>query len=160
MPSFDVVSEVDLHEVRNAVDQANREVAQRFDFKGIDASFELGDGEIVLKAESEFHLQQMTDILYSKMAKRKVDIQSLDPQPPEQSGKVARQRLRVRQGIDAELARRMVKDIKATKIKVQAQIQGDQLRVSGKKRDDLQQVIAFMREQKYDIPLQFTNFRD
>ena len=160
MPSFDVVSEVDLHEVSNAVDQANREVGQRFDFKGVDARFELGDGEIVLRAESEFHLQQMTDILHNKMAKRKVDIQSLDTQSPEHSGKVARQRVLIRQGIDTDLARRMVKDIKGAKFKVQSQIQGDQLRVSGKKRDDLQQVIAFLREQKYGIPLQFTNFRD
>jgi uncharacterized protein YajQ (UPF0234 family) len=154
------VSEVDLHEIRNAVDQANREVGQRFDFKGVDARFELHDGEIVLQAESEFHLQQMTDILHSKMAKRRVDIQSLDPQSPEQGGKVVRQHILVRQGVDSDLARRMVKDIKGTKVRVQTQIQGEQLRVSGKKRDDLQQVIAFLREQQYDIPLQFTNFRD
>lgn len=160
MPSFDVISEVDLHEVGNAVDQANREVNQRFDFKGVDASFELGDGEIVLKGESDFHLKQMTDILHAKMAKRKVDIRSLDPAEPELSGKSARQRIAIRQGIDTDLARRMVKDIKASKLKVQAQIQGDQLRVSGKKRDDLQQVMALLREQKYGLPLQFTNFRD
>lgn len=160
MPSFDVVSEVDLHEITNAVDQANREVGTRFDFKGVDASFELGDGEIVLKGESDFHLKQMMDILHAKMAKRKVDIQSLDPQEPELSGKVARQRILIRQGIETDLARRMVKELKGTKMKVQAQIQGDQLRVSGKKRDDLQQAIAFLREQKYGIPLQFTNFRD
>lgn len=160
MPSFDVVSEVDLHEVANAVDQANREVRQRFDFKGVDADFELSDDGIQLKGESEFHLQQMTDILHAKMAKRKVDIQSLDPQPPELSGKTARQRILLRQGIETDLARRMVKDLKGTKMKIQAQIQGDQLRVSGKKRDDLQQAIAFLREQKYDLPLQFTNFRD
>ena len=160
MPSFDVVSEVDLHEVSNAVDQANREVGQRFDFKGVDASFELGENEIVLKGESEFHLQQMSDILRNKMAKRKVDAESLEPQEVEMSGKTARQRVVIRQGIDSDLARRMVKDIKARKLKVQAQIQGDQLRVSGKKRDDLQQVIAFVKEQNYGLPLQFTNFRD
>jgi len=160
VPSFDVVSEVDLHEITNAVDQANREVGTRFDFKGVDASFELGDGEIVLKGESDFHLKQMTDILHAKMAKRQVDIQSLDAQEPELSGKVARQRILIRQGIETDLARRMVKDLKGTKMKVQAQIQGDQLRVSGKKRDDLQEAIAFLREQKYGIPLQFTNFRD
>jgi len=160
VPSFDVVSEVDLHEITNAVDQASREVGTRFDFKGVDASFELGDGEIVLKGESDFHLKQMTDILHAKMAKRQVDIQSLDAQEPELSGKVARQRILIRQGIETDLARRMVKDLKGTKMKVQAQIQGDQLRVSGKKRDDLQEAIAFLREQKYGIPLQFTNFRD
>lgn len=160
MPSFDVVSEVDLHEVSNAVDQANREVNQRFDFKGVDASFELGEGEIVLKGESEFHLQQMSDILRNKMAKRKVDIQSLDPQEFEMSGRTARQRVVIRQGIETDLARRMVKDVKGTKIKVQTQIQGDQLRITGKKRDDLQGVMAFLREQAYGLPLQFTNFRD
>jgi len=160
VPSFDVVSEVDLHEISNAVDQANREVRQRFDFKGVDAEFELGEGEIVLRGESEFHLQQMTDILHNKMAKRKVDILSLDPKEPEMAGKTARQRILIRQGIESDLAKRMVKDIKGSKLKVQAQIQGDQVRVSGKKRDDLQQVIAFLREQKYGLPLQFINFRD
>jgi hypothetical protein len=160
MPSFDVVSEVDAHEISNAVDQSNREVAQRFDFKGVEASFELGETEIVLKGESEFHLQQMLAILHTKMAKRKVDIRSLDEQEPDVSGKLATQRLTIRQGIDSELARRMVKDIKATKTKVQTQIQGDQLRVSGKKRDDLQETIAFLRNRDYQIPLQFTNFRD
>lgn len=160
MPSFDVVSEVDLHEVSNAVDQANREVNQRFDFKGVDASFELGEGEIVLKGESEFHLQQMSDILRNKMAKRKVDIRSLDSQEIEMSGQAARQSVVIRQGIETDLARRMVKDVKGTKTKVQAQIQGDQLRITGKKRDDLQSVMAFLREQAYGLPLQFTNFRD
>jgi len=159
VPSFDVVSEVDLHEISNAVDQANREVRQRFDFKGVDAEFELTD-HIALRAEAEFQLQQMMDILHSKMAKRKVDILSLDAQEPEMAGKTARQRVLIRQGIESDLAKRMVKDIKGTKIKVQAQIQGDQVRVTGKKRDDLQQVIAYLREQKYGIPLQFINFRD
>ena len=160
MPSFDVVSEVDLQEVRNAVDQANREVGTRFDFKGVDARFELSGSAVELSAEHEFQLQQMMDILRQKLVKRKVDIDCMEIGEPQTSLNAARQRVTIRQGLDSELAKRMVKAIKGAKLKVQAQIQGDQLRVTGKKRDDLQQVIALLREADYGLPLQFVNFRD
>ena len=160
MPSFDVVSEVDMHELGNAVDQANREVDTRFDFKGSDARFELSGAEITLSAENEFQLQQMMDILQKKMVKRGVDIACLDISEPETSGMRARQKVTVRQGVDKDTARKIVKLIKDMKLKVQAAIQGEQVRVTGKKRDDLQQVMAMLREQKLDLPLQFTNFRD
>lgn len=160
MPSFDIVSEVDIQEVRNAVDQANREVGTRFDFKGVDAKFEQNESEITLKAEQEFQLNQMMDILRQKLVKRKVDIACMEVKDPETSLNAARQQVLIRQGIDTVTAKKMVKDIKAAKIKVQAQIQGEQVRVTGKKRDDLQQVISMMREADYDLPLQFQNFRD
>jgi uncharacterized protein YajQ (UPF0234 family) len=160
MPSFDITSEVNIQEVRNAVDQSNREIATRFDFKGVDALFEQNDAEITLRAEQEFQLNQMMDILRQKLVKRKVDIAALDVKDPELSLNAARQQVLLKQGIDSATAKKMVKEIKASKIKVQAQIQGDQLRVTGKKRDDLQQVISMMREANYDLPLQFQNFRD
>ncbi|MCU0834885.1 MAG: YajQ family cyclic di-GMP-binding protein [Chromatiaceae bacterium] len=160
MPSFDVVSEVDLQEVRNAVDQANREIGTRFDFKGVKASFELAGTEIRLLAEQEFQLQQMMDILRQKLVKRGVDIGSLDAAPPVMSLNAARQTVTVRQGIDVDTARALVKALKTSKLKVQAQIQGEQLRVSGKQRDDLQGAIVLMREGDWGLPLQFTNFRD
>jgi uncharacterized protein YajQ (UPF0234 family) len=160
MPSFDVVSEVDLQEVRNAVDQANREVGTRYDFKGVDAKFELTDADIKLSAEVEFQLSQMMDILRQKLVKRKVDIASMDIKEPETSLNTARQHVIIKQGIDTDSAKKMVKNIKGSKIKVQAQIQGEQVRVTGKKRDDLQQVMAQLREADYGLPLQFTNFRD
>jgi cyclic-di-GMP-binding protein len=160
MPSFDIVSEVDLQEVRNAVDQANREVGTRFDFKGVDAKFEQTDADIKLTADNEFQLNQMMDILRQKLVKRKVDITSMDIKEPETNLNSARQQVIIKQGIDSDTARKMVKAIKGSKIKVQAQIQQDQIRVSGKKRDDLQQVIAFLREADYGLPLQFINFRD
>jgi uncharacterized protein YajQ (UPF0234 family) len=134
MPSFDVVSEVDLQEVRNAVDQANRELATRFDFRKVNANFELTGGEVGLRAEQEFHLQQMMDILRQKLVKR--------------------------QGIDSDTAKDMVKALKASKLKVQAQIQGEQVRVTGKQRDDLQQAMAHLRSGDWGRPIQFTNFRD
>jgi uncharacterized protein YajQ (UPF0234 family) len=160
MPSFDVVSEVDLQEVRNAVDQANREVGTRYDFKGVDAKFELTDSDIKLSAEVEFQLNQMMDILRQKLVKRKVDVASMDIKDPETSLNAARQHVVIKQGVDTETAKKMVKNIKGSKIKVQAQIQGEQVRVTGKKRDDLQQVIALLREADYGLPLQFDNFRD
>lgn len=160
MPSFDIVSEVDLQEVRNAVDQANREVGTRFDFKGVDAKFEQTDAEIKLSADNEFQLNQMMDILRQKLVKRKVGVSSMDIKEPETNLNSARQQVIIKQGIDSETAKKMVKAIKGSKAKVQAQIQGDQVRVSGKKRDDLQQVIAFIREEDYGLPLQFINFRD
>jgi uncharacterized protein YajQ (UPF0234 family) len=160
MPSFDIVSEVDIQEVRNAVDQANREIETRFDFKGVNAKFEQSEGEITLRAEQEFQLNQMMDILRQKLVKRKVDIQSMDVREPETSLNAARQLVVMKQGIESLTAKRMVKDIKASKLKVQAQIQGEQVRVTGKKRDDLQQVISLLREADYGLPLQFQNFRD
>ncbi|MCG7894683.1 MAG: YajQ family cyclic di-GMP-binding protein [Candidatus Thiodiazotropha taylori] len=160
MPSFDIVSEVDLQEVRNAVDQANREIGTRFDFKGVDAQFEQNESEINLKAEQEFQLNQMMDILRQKLVKRGVDVAAMDILEPQTSLNAARQAVKIKQGIETDIAKKMVKQIKASKLKVQAQIQGDQLRVSGKKRDDLQQVITLMRESDYGLPLQYQNFRD
>lgn len=160
MPSFDVVSEVELSEVRNAVDQASREVGTRFDFKGVDASFELKDAEITVTAESEFQVQQMMDILKSKMVRRDIDVRSLQEGDIQQAGKKATQKVTVQQGIETDTQRKLVKLIKDGKHKVQTSMQGDKLRVSGKKRDDLQGVIAMLRDAKVDIPLQFNNFRD
>jgi cyclic-di-GMP-binding protein len=160
MPSFDICSEIDLQEVRNAVDQANREIATRFDFKGVKASFELAEGKILMVAEQEFQLQQMMDILRQKLVKRSVDLKALDPRDPITTLNAARQEVGLKQGVDAETAKRMVKAIKASKLKVQAQIQGDQVRVTGKKRDDLQEAIAELRTEDWGLPLQFTNFRD
>lgn len=160
MPSFDICSDIDLQEVRNAVDQANREIATRFDFKGVKASFELADGKILMVGEQEFHLQQMMDILRQKLVKRSVDIKAIDPQEPVVTLSAARQEIGLKQGVDAETAKRMVKLIKSSKLKVQAQIQGDQVRVTGKKRDDLQEAIAALRAEDWGLPIQFTNFRD
>ncbi|MES9874873.1 MAG: YajQ family cyclic di-GMP-binding protein [Candidatus Sedimenticola sp. 6PFRAG7] len=160
MPSFDIVSEVDIQEVRNAVDQANREVTTRFDFKGVDAKFEQSNEEIKLSAEQDFQLKQMMDILRQKLAKRNIDVGCMEAKEPECNLNAARQQVVIKQGIDTDTARKMVKGIKASKIKVQAQIQGEQVRVTGKKRDDLQQVIALLRDSDYGLPLQFNNFRD
>lgn len=160
MPSFDVVSEVDMQEVRNAVDQASREVTTRFDFKGVEASFELLEGQVLLRAEQEFQLRQMMDILRQKLVKRDVDIACMEIGEPHVGLNASRQIATIRQGIEGDLAKRLVKDIKASKLKVQAQIQGVQVRVSGKKRDDLQQVMGLLRETDYGLPLQFQNFRD
>lgn len=160
MPSFDVVSECDLQEVRNAVDQANREIGTRFDFKGVDAVFELAEGEIRMRAEQEFQLQQMMDILRQKLVKRKVELSALDVDDPVTSLNAARQRVGLKQGIDSDTAKRMVKSLKSSKLKVQTQVQGDQLRVTGKQRDDLQQAIAHLKATDWQRPLQFTNFRD
>jgi len=160
VPSFDVVSEVDLQEVRNAVDQGNREVGQRFDFKGSDARFEQKENEITLHAQNDFQLRQMMEVLEKKLAKRNVDLACLDRGEPELSGSAARQQVTVRQGIDTDTARRIVRDAKDSRIKVQAQIQGEQVRITGKQRDDLQQVITLLRGRDYQLPLQFINFRD
>jgi uncharacterized protein YajQ (UPF0234 family) len=160
VPSFDVAAECDLQEVRNAVDQANREIDTRFDFKGVEASFEVVDGVIGLKAEQEFQLQQMMDILRQKLTKRKVDLAALDVGEPVTSLNAARQQVGLKQGIDADTAKRMTKALKASKLKVQAQIQGEQLRVTGKKRDDLQDAIALLKSEDWKLPLSFTNFRD
>ena len=161
MPSFDVVSEVDMHEVNNAIDQSNREVSTRFDFKGVDAKFSLNDASnISLSAEGEFQLQQMLDILRGKMAKRGIDANVLKAGNVEKSGQRANLQVTVQQGIETDLARKIVKMVKETKIKVQTAIQGEKLRVTGKKRDDLQEVIALLKDAKLDIPLQYNNFRD
>jgi uncharacterized protein YajQ (UPF0234 family) len=160
MPSFDVVSEIDHHELSNAVDQANREVITRFDFKGTDSRFELAGTVITMKTESEFQLDQMLDVLYSKMTKRGIDLDAVEPGESVIMAKTATRPVTVREGIDTELGRKIVKDIKASKIKVQASIQGDQVRVTGKKRDDLQQVIAMLKGAELGLPLQFKNFRD
>ncbi len=160
MPSFDVVSDFDAHEAANAVDQANREVTTRFDFKGTGSKFELDNQVIALTSQSEFQLQQMMDILRQKLAKRGVDLGCLDEQEPEITGSAARQNVILRRGIDSDLARRLVKTVKNSKIKVQAAIQGDKLRISGKKRDDLQATIRLLKETDVDLPLQYENFRD
>jgi uncharacterized protein YajQ (UPF0234 family) len=160
MPSLDVVSEVDLQEVRNAVDQATRELGTRFDFRGIDASFELNEERILLAAEEEFQLGQMLDILHDKLLKRGIDIRVLDPGKVEASGKQKRQSFSLKQGIDRDNAKKIVKLIKDSKLKVQSQVQGEQVRVTGKKRDDLQQVMALLKDSELDVPLNYTNFRD
>lgn len=160
MPSFDVVSEVNMHELANALDQANREVSTRYDFKGADAKIEQLDNVLTLEAETEFQLDQMLSLLYQKLAKRGVDIGNLEVKPVVITGKRARQTINVRQGIDKELAKTIVKRIKESKLKVQAAIQGEQVRITGKKKDDLQEAIALLRTAKLDLPLQYTNFRD
>lgn len=161
MPSFDVVSEVDKHVLTNTVDQANRVVGNRYDFKGVDAHFERKEFVVTLTAEADFQLQQMLDILQGTMVKNNIDIACLEIKDPTTVGKQARQEIVVRTGLETELSKKMVKLIKDSKLKVQAQIQGDQLRVTGKKRDDLQQVMALLRgAEGVDMPLQFTNFRD
>jgi uncharacterized protein YajQ (UPF0234 family) len=160
MPSFDVVSEFDAHEATNAVDQANREVTNRFDFKGTGSKYDLEKDIITLTSQSDFQLQQMMDILHQKLSKRGIDISCLKEEEPEITGTVARQKVIMRQGLDTLLAKDLIKKIKASKIKVQAAIQGEKLRVSGKKRDDLQAVIALLKEAEVDMPLQYDNFRD
>jgi cyclic-di-GMP-binding protein len=160
MPSFDVVSDFDAHEASNAVDQANREVNTRFDFKGTGSKYAL-DGQIIsMTTQTDFQLKQMLDILRQKLAKRSIDVACIEEQEPEFSGSEARQNITLRRGIDTPLARSMVKKIKSTKIKVQTAIQGDKLRVSGKKRDDLQAVISMLKEEDVALPLQYENFRD
>ena len=162
MPSFDVVSEIDQQEVRNAVDQASREVATRFDFKGTNSSVELGTGEIVLHSVSEDRLTALRQVLEEKLVKRKVSLKALDYQKVEEaSGGTARQHVKLVAGINRDKATEINKHIKAMSLKgVQSQVQGEQVRVTGKKRDDLQAVIASLKEKDLGIPLQFTNFRD
>jgi uncharacterized protein YajQ (UPF0234 family) len=160
MPSFDIVCKTDQHEITNAVDQANREVNTRFDFKGSQSSFRQDKDKITLESESEFQIKQMTDILYAKMAKRSIDPGHLEWGKIETANQRAVQIATVKEGIDKDLARKLVKLIKDTRLKVQAQIQDDQVRVSGKNRDDLQQIIAVLRKFDSPLPLQFINFRD
>ena len=160
MPSFDTVSEVDLHEVTNAVDQTNREISNRFDLKGTGAEVSEENEGLMVKADNEFQLEQVMDVLRGKMAKRGVDADALDPGEVETNVSESRQPVRLVQGIDTATAKQIVKLIKQSKIKVQAAIQGEKVRVTGKKRDDLQAVMALLREESLSVPLQFNNFRD
>lgn len=160
MPSFDIVSEVDKHELTNAVDQMNREVSNRFDFKGSDAKFTLKEFEMTLEAQSDFQLKQMRDVMVNKLSKRGIDNRSLDRGKVEERGLRAYQTINVKCGINTEDAKKITKMIKEKKFKVQAAIQGEQVRVTGKKRDELQAVMAFLKDSDIDLPLQFTNFRD
>jgi uncharacterized protein YajQ (UPF0234 family) len=160
MPSFDVVSKIDTHEITNAVDQANRELNTRFDFKGTDARVEQAKNTLTIIAPSDFQLKQVDEILCGKLAKRSVDTRLLDYKDPTVNLSEARQEIEVKEGISQEFAKKLVKLIKESSIKVQASIQGEQVRVNGKKRDDLQAVIALLREAKLDMPVQFENFRD
>jgi uncharacterized protein YajQ (UPF0234 family) len=160
MPSFDIVSELDSHEVANAVDQANREVGTRFDFKGTDAKFELQEFVITLVAKADFQLKQMMDILRLKLSKRGIDVVCMKIDDPVIAGQTAKQTVTLRQGIETETGKKLQRLIKDSKLKVQAAIQDKQVRVTGKSRDDLQSAIALARNAKLDLPLQFTNFRD
>jgi uncharacterized protein YajQ (UPF0234 family) len=160
MPSFDIVSEVDSHELTNAIDQTNRELSTRFDFKDADAKVESTDEGLLLQAQSEFQIQQIVDILYKKVAKRGIEISALESGHLEVQNLRARLPMKLKQGIDKEVAKKINKLIKDSKIKVQTAIQDQQVRVTGKKRDDLQQIIALLRESNLGLPLQFTNFRD
>jgi len=160
VPSFDVVSEVDMHEMANALDQSRREITTRYDFRNSKALIESDDDVITLIADNEFQIQQMLDIVYGKMAKRGIDIKSIETSDIERRGTESRQKITVRQGIDKDTARKIVKMIKASKLKVQSAIQDQQVRVTGKKRDELQNIMAMLREGKLDLALQFTNFRD
>ncbi len=160
MPSFDVVSDFDAHEASNAVDQSNREVHTRFDFKGTGSKYELEGQLITLTTQSDFQLKQMLDILRQKISKRGIDIGCMKEEEPEITLSQARQIVLLRKGIETLLAKSLVKTIKGSKLKVQTAIQGDKLRVSGKKRDDLQSVISLLKDTDVDLPLQYENFRD
>lgn len=160
MPSFDTVSEVDLQEVTNAVDQTNREVGNRYDFKGSGARVIQAEDQLTLQADNEFQLNQVRDILHLKLAKRGIDLGSIEEGRLETTVNQARQTLRVQQGIPQDTAKKIVKLVKDSKLKVQASVQGDKVRVSGKNRDDLQKAIALLRESAIELPLQYINFRD
>ncbi|MFZ5557639.1 MAG: YajQ family cyclic di-GMP-binding protein [Pseudomonadota bacterium] len=161
MPSFDIVSQVDKQELRNAVDQTNKEVGNRFDFKGSDARVELAEYQLTVYADDDFKLAQVHDVLLGKLAKRGVDVRCLEKGDPEKiSGNKLKQAVTVRVGVESDLAKRIVRLVKDSKLKVQASIQGDTVRVSGAKKDALQEAIALVRKSVTDFPLQFTNFRD
>lgn len=160
MPSFDIVSEVDNHEVTNAVTQAQKEISNRFDFKNCTADIEFTKDLITITSDSDFQVGQIRDVLYNKMGKRGVDIHSFEKGNTETTGMTCRQKLTLREGIDKDSAKKIIKLIKDTKLKVQASIQQQQVRVTGKSRNDLQSVIAMLREAKLDLPLQYINFRD
>ena len=160
MPSFDIVSEFAMNEVINAVDQASREVNQRFDFKGTNAKYELKDHVITLSAPADFQLKQMIEILKLKLAKRGIDVACVKIDEPVTTGQTAKQVVTLREGIETELGKKIQRQIKDSKLKVQAALQDKQVRVTGKSRDDLQDVIALVRKAELELPLQFTNFRD
>jgi uncharacterized protein YajQ (UPF0234 family) len=160
MPSFDVISEVDKHELTNAIDQASRELTTRFDFKGVDATFELDGFAITLTAPSDFQLKQMLEILRQRLTARKIDVKALDVKDPEINLASAKQTVTVKQGIEQPVAKKIITAIKAAKLKVETQINGDKLRVTSKKRDDLQLAIALLRKSEFEVPLQYDNFRD
>jgi len=161
MPAFDIVSEVDKHELTNAVDQANREVSNRFDFRGTDARVEQSDKVLTMHADSDFQLDQLQDILRMKLVKRGIEISCLEVKDSVGNGKMRKQDIIIREGLDKDASRIIVKEIKNSKSKVQAAVQGETVRVTGKKRDDLQGVMALLRDNdKIEMPLQFNNFRD
>lgn len=160
MPSFDVVSEVNAHELRNAVDQASRELSTRFDFKGTSAQFELDGFVIQQSAPSVFQLEQMMQILRARLAARNIDVRCLEVDKPLENVAGARQKVTVRQGLDQPTSKKLIAAIKAAKLKVEAQIQGEKLRLTGKKRDDLQAAIALLKQTEVEMPLQYDNFRD
>lgn len=160
MPSFDIVSEIDSQEVRNAVDNATRELSTRFDFRGVDASFEWTADETIVKAEADFQLNQMVDILRNKLVKRGINAETMDIGSPVHSGKNFSLKVKFKEGIEQAMAKKIVKLIKDSKMKVQVAVQGEQVRVTGKKRDDLQEAIALIKETDLGQPFQFTNFRD
>jgi cyclic-di-GMP-binding protein len=160
MPSFDVVSEVDKHALTNAVDQASKIIVSRYDFKGVDAKFDRKEYEITMTADNEYQLDAMLDSLRSALHKNGIGVSCLDVKPVKTAGKQVKKDIVVRTGVESELAKKIVKMIKDEKMKVQASIQGDQVRVTGKKRDDLQECMAMLRAADIEIPLQYTNFRD
>lgn len=161
MPSFDIVSELDQHELTNAIDQANKEVTTRYDFKGTDSSFSLKEKVVTLKTESEFQLQQMLNILIEKTNRRGIDVKCMDMKDPDIQFKTAKQSVEMKEGLDAALAKKIIKAIKDAKLKVQANKQEESVRVTGKKRDDLQAVMQLLKGMEdLDMPLQFNNFRD
>jgi uncharacterized protein YajQ (UPF0234 family) len=160
MPSFDIVSEINAHEVANALDQASREVGTRFDFKGTDAKYEIKDLVITLTAQADFQLKQMMDILRLRLSKRGIDVMCMKIDDPVITGSTAKQIVTLREGVDTEVGKKLQRLIKDSKLKVQAAIQDKQVRVTGKSRDDLQEVMAMVRGAKLDLPFQFTNFRD
>ena len=160
MPSFDVVSVLDAQEVRNATNQAEREVSTRYDLKDANATFALEEGKISLSAKEVFHLQQILPVLQTRLSKRGVDLRALDVKQPVVTGSIARQEIGLRSGIEAALGKKLMGHIKQAKLKVQTQMMKDQIRVTAKKRDLLQEVIALLREKDFNLPLQFVNFRD
>ena len=160
MPTFDIRSEIDKHELTNVVDQANRVLKNRFDFKDAGAEFKLNEESILLIAKEDFHIKQMSSVLQEAITKRKMDIRILKPRKIEIANNTARQIIDLQEGIDRELAKNITTLIKKSKLKTQASIQGESVRISGKKRDELQDTIQLIKDQKYNIPLQFDNFRD
>lgn len=160
MPSFDIVSEVDTHELSNAVDQAHREISNRFDFKGSDAKVTLKDTIVTMEAQVEFQIKQIYDVVTQKMAKRGIDLACVEKSKLQEGNNRATQNLVINQGIDSEIAKKITKSLKQQNFKIQTQVQGEKVRVTGKKRDDLQQAMQFLREMSLGVPLQFNNFRD